>query len=40
MAFSANAKAAVAPRETFRAADLKIHPVDIKKIKPARPGEF
>ena len=25
---------------TFYAADLSVHPVDIKKIKPARPGEF
>ena len=25
---------------TFFASDLTVHPVDIKKIKPARPGEF
>jgi len=31
---------AVQPAATFRAADLQTHKVDIKKIKPARPGEF
>ena len=25
---------------TFMSKDLKIHPVEIKKIKPDRPGQF
>lgn len=36
--FAAAPKPAAA--STFHAKDLEVHPVDIKKIKPAKPGQF
>ena len=30
----------MAASSSFRAAELTTHPVDIKKIKPDRPGQF
>ena len=37
--FSTQAKMAAVP-STFRAQDLAFFPVDVKKIKPATPGQF
>lgn len=36
----AAAAAKTAANSSFRAADLTVNPVDIKKIKPVKPGQF